>query len=168
MDLIEIAVESYENVIQCHDADSGLNAIIAIHNTTHGPVLGGMRMWPYATPPDALLDATRLAQGMTYKSALAETGFGRGKAVILGQAQASSATALDTPATVSVGPLSASQRRRSSRTQASPTAALHAKHHDTPHAQRQARRHREAGLRLARRKRGTGDEAIPRLRRCAG
>lgn len=87
MDLSEIPVEGYEKVIQCHDANSGLNAIIAIHHTTHGPALGGMRLWPYATPQDALLDATRLAQGMTYKSAVAETGFGGGKAVILGQAQ---------------------------------------------------------------------------------
>src|SRR6266852_1945206 len=87
MDLIEIAVEGYEKVIRCHDADSGLNAIISVHNTTHGPGLGGMRMWPYTTPQDALLDANRLAQGMTYKSAVAETGFGGGKAVILGHAQ---------------------------------------------------------------------------------
>ena len=87
MDLTEIAVEGYEKVIRCHDAHSGLNAIISIHNTAHGPALGGMRMWPYATLHDALLDANRLAQGMTYKSAVAETGFGGGKAVILGHAQ---------------------------------------------------------------------------------
>src|SRR2546422_261826 len=47
MDLTEISVEGYEKVIQCHDAHSGLNAIISIHNTAHGPALGGMRMWPY-------------------------------------------------------------------------------------------------------------------------
>src|SRR2546428_10755597 len=83
MDLTEIAVEGYEKVIRCHDAHSGLNAIISIHNTAHGPALGGMRMWPYATLHDALLDANRLAQGMTYKSAVAETGVGGGKAGVL-------------------------------------------------------------------------------------
>lgn len=87
MKFIEIAVEGYEKVLWCHDAHSGLKAIIAIHNTRHGPALGGMRMWPYATLQDALLDASRLAQGMTYKSAVADIGFGGGKAVILGQAQ---------------------------------------------------------------------------------
>jgi leucine dehydrogenase len=46
-----------------------------------------MRMWPYDTLHDALLDANRLAQGMTYKSAVAATGFGGGKAVILGHPQ---------------------------------------------------------------------------------
>lgn len=87
MDLSAIPVEGYERVMRCHDADSGLNAIISIHNTAHGPALGGMRMWPYATLHDALVDANRLAQGMTYKSAVADTGFGGGKAVIIGQAQ---------------------------------------------------------------------------------
>src|SRR3989442_2872065 len=87
MALIGIPVEGYEHVNQCHDANSGLNAIISIHNTMSGPALGGMRMWPYATLQDALLDANRLAQGMTYKSAVAENGFGGGKAVILGHAQ---------------------------------------------------------------------------------
>src|SRR5215831_10557753 len=87
MKLSEIPTEGYETVVRCHDAHSGLNAIISIHNTAHGPALGGMRMWPYATMHDALVDANRLAQGMTYKSAVAETGFGGGKAVILGHAQ---------------------------------------------------------------------------------
>ena len=49
MDLIEIPVQGYEKVIRCHDTHSGLNAIISIHNTTSGPALGGMRMWPYET-----------------------------------------------------------------------------------------------------------------------
>lgn len=87
MKLREIPIEGYDKVLQCHDVDSGLQAIIAIHNTTLGPALGGMRMWPYATRHDALRDALRLARGMTYKSAVAGTGFGGGKAVILGDAQ---------------------------------------------------------------------------------
>jgi len=87
MQFTAIPVEGYEQVMQCHDADSGLQAIISIHDTTCGPALGGMRMWPYATLQDAILDANRLAQGMTYKSAVADTGFGGGKAVIVGDAQ---------------------------------------------------------------------------------
>ena len=87
MDLSAIPVQGYEKVIQCHDTHSGLSAIISIHTTTPGPALGGMRMWPYDTLHDALLDANRLAQGMTYKSAVAATGFGGGKAVILGHPQ---------------------------------------------------------------------------------
>ena len=87
MKLTEIVVEGYEQVLQCQDAHSGLQAIISIHNTRLGPALGGMRMWPYATLQDALLDVNRLAQGMTYKSAVADTGFGGGKAVIVGHAQ---------------------------------------------------------------------------------
>src|SRR5215471_14769682 len=87
MKLSEISVEGYETIVRCHDAHSVLNDIISIHNTAHGLALGGMRMWPYATLHDALLDANRLAQGMTYKSAVAETGFGGGKAVIVGHSQ---------------------------------------------------------------------------------
>jgi leucine dehydrogenase len=85
--LKEIPVNGYEKVLQCHDVHSGLKAIISLHNTKRGPALGGMRMWPYATWDEALGDANRLAQGMTYKAAAAELPFGGGKAVILGHAQ---------------------------------------------------------------------------------
>ncbi|HEY7491346.1 MAG TPA: Glu/Leu/Phe/Val dehydrogenase dimerization domain-containing protein [Candidatus Tectomicrobia bacterium] len=87
MNIIEIPVEGHEKVVQCDDPRSGLQAIISIHNTTLGPALGGMRMWPYRSPAEALLDANRLARGMTYKAAVANIRHGGGKAVILGQAQ---------------------------------------------------------------------------------
>jgi leucine dehydrogenase len=86
MHITDIPVKSYEKVVHCHDPRNGLQAIISIHNTILGPALGGLRMWPYTTPRQALLDANRLAKGMTYKSAVADTGLGGGKAVIIGHA----------------------------------------------------------------------------------
>ena len=84
MEITEIAVDGYEKVVRCRDRESGLHALIAIHDTTLGPSLGGMRMWPYASEDEALFDVLRLSKGMTYKSAVAETGLGGGKSVILG------------------------------------------------------------------------------------
>lgn len=61
----------YEQVVFCTNSEVGLRAIIAIHDTTLGPALGGVRMWPYRTEGEALEDVLRLARGMTYKNALA-------------------------------------------------------------------------------------------------
>lgn len=74
----------YEQVLFCQDASSGLKAIIAIHDTTLGPALGGARMWTYATEEQAIEDALRLARGMTYKNAAAGLNLGGGKTVIIG------------------------------------------------------------------------------------
>jgi leucine dehydrogenase len=74
----------HEQVVFCNDKDSGLKAIIAIHNTTLGPALGGTRMWPYASEEDALIDVLRLSKGMTYKASAAGLNLGGGKAVIIG------------------------------------------------------------------------------------
>lgn len=79
----KITVKGYERVIKVTDPRAGLTAIIAIHNTTLGPALGGIRIRPYATFEAALEDVLRLARGMTYKSAIAEVGFGGGKSVII-------------------------------------------------------------------------------------
>ncbi len=84
MQIREISVEDYEKVVVAEDKPSGLHAIIAIHDTTLGPALGGLRMWNYADEEEALNDVLRLAKGMTYKSACANTGLGGGKAVIIG------------------------------------------------------------------------------------
>ncbi|MGC4058375.1 MAG: Glu/Leu/Phe/Val dehydrogenase dimerization domain-containing protein [Chitinophagaceae bacterium] len=73
----------HEQVVFCHDARSGLNAIIAIHNTTLGPALGGTRLWSYESNEDALIDALRLSRGMTYKNAISGLNIGGGKAVII-------------------------------------------------------------------------------------
>jgi leucine dehydrogenase len=84
LDISEIPVEGYEKVLRCRDQASGLHALIAVHDTTLGPALGGMRMLPYSGEEEALFDVLRLARGMTYKSAVAETGLGGGKSVIVG------------------------------------------------------------------------------------
>src|SRR5699024_5053457 len=76
--------DEYEQVVFCQDKASGLKAIIAIHNTTLGPALGGTRMWTYDTEEEAIVDALRLARGMTYKNAAAGLDLGGGKAVIIG------------------------------------------------------------------------------------
>lgn len=78
----EIEVEGYERVVSAKDPSSGLRCFIAIHSTLLGPSLGGVRLWHYETDKEALHDALRLAQAMTYKNALAEVGLGGGKAVI--------------------------------------------------------------------------------------
>jgi leucine dehydrogenase len=77
----------HEQVVFCHDKSSGLKAIIAIHDTTLGPALGGTRMWDYANTDAALFDVLRLSRGMTYKAACAGLNLGGGKAVIIGDAK---------------------------------------------------------------------------------
>ncbi|BDG46874.1 MULTISPECIES: Glu/Leu/Phe/Val dehydrogenase [Parageobacillus] len=77
-------IREHEQVVFCNDEKTGLKAIIAIHNTTLGPALGGCRMYPYVTVEDALFDVLHLSKGMTYKCLAADVDFGGGKAVIIG------------------------------------------------------------------------------------
>jgi leucine dehydrogenase len=79
----QMSIFDHEEVVFCNDNATGLKAIIAVHNTTLGPALGGTRMWPYATEAEALTDALRLSRGMTYKAAVAGLNLGGGKAVII-------------------------------------------------------------------------------------
>ncbi len=74
----------HEQVVYCSNKEAGLKAIIAIHNTTLGPALGGTRMWKYPTDEAALKDVLRLSRGMTYKAAISGLNLGGGKAVIIG------------------------------------------------------------------------------------
>ena len=74
----------HEQVAICHDRDSGLRAIIAVHDTTLGPGLGGIRMWTYPSDEAAMLDVLRLSEGMTYKNSLAGLPLGGGKTVVVG------------------------------------------------------------------------------------
>jgi len=83
LQLEKIPVEGYEQVVKITDRKAGLNAIVAIHSTVMGPSLGGIRVHPYKTFNDALEDVLRLSKGMTYKSAIGETGFGGGKCVVI-------------------------------------------------------------------------------------
>jgi len=94
MKITDIPVEGYERVARCIDEASGLHALIAVHNTTLGPALGGMRLWEYPEEEDALFDVLRLARGMTYKSAVADTGLGGGKSVIIGDPETVKSPAL--------------------------------------------------------------------------
>lgn len=95
MQLFEyITKYDYEQVVICQDKSSGLKAIIAIHDTTIGPALGGTRMWTYASDEDAIIDALRLARGMTYKNAAAGLNLGGGKTVIIGDPQRDKSEAL--------------------------------------------------------------------------
>jgi leucine dehydrogenase len=84
LQITDIPVAGYERVVRGVDPSCGLHAIIAVHDTTLGPALGGLRMWPYASEDEALFDVKRLSRGMTFKSAVAQTGLGGGKAVMIG------------------------------------------------------------------------------------
>ena len=90
----KLAEYRYEQVVFCHDQATGLRAIIAIHDTTLGPALGGCRMWPYGTEDEAVTDALRLARGMTYKAAASGLNLGGGKSVIIGDPHTDKSEAL--------------------------------------------------------------------------
>jgi leucine dehydrogenase len=82
----QIVDGGHEQVVLCHEPRSGLRAIIAIHDTTLGPSLGGIRQWQYASDADALRDALRLSRAMTFKAAVSGLDQGGGKAVVLAPA----------------------------------------------------------------------------------
>ncbi len=84
----------HEQVVFCHDHDTGLKAIIAVHNTVLGPSLGGTRMWMYNNEAEALRDVLRLSKGMTYKAAISGLNLGGGKAVIIGDSKKDKSEAL--------------------------------------------------------------------------
>src|SRR5665213_3305281 len=84
----------HQKVVFCNDPDTGLKAIIAIHDTTLGPALGGTRMWAYKTEGDALRDVLRLSKSMTYKAAITGLNLGGGKAVIIGDSRKNKSEAL--------------------------------------------------------------------------
>ena len=83
----QLSFDDHEQIVFCNDKDTGLKAIIGIHNTVLGPALGGTRMWNYNTEWDALNDVLRLSRGMTFKSAITGLNLGGGKAVIIGDAK---------------------------------------------------------------------------------
>ncbi len=82
-----LSFNNHEQIVFCNDKETGLKAIIGIHNTTLGPALGGTRMWNYKNEAEALQDVLRLSRGMTYKSAITGLNLGGGKAVIIGDAK---------------------------------------------------------------------------------
>ncbi len=86
--------DDHENVYHVEDAASGLNAFIALHDSTLGPSLGGCRMWPFATEEEAITDVLRLSRGMSYKAALSGVECGGGKSVIIGDSKTDKSEAL--------------------------------------------------------------------------
>jgi leucine dehydrogenase len=80
----QLAVHRHEQVSYWYDPVSGYRGIIAIHNTSLGPALGGTRFWNYVSDAEALNDVIRLSRGMTYKAAVAGLNLGGGKSVIIG------------------------------------------------------------------------------------
>ncbi|MAN59991.1 MAG: leucine dehydrogenase [Flavobacteriaceae bacterium] len=83
----QLSFDDHEQIVFCNDKDTGLKAIIGIHNTVLGPALGGTRMWSYNSEWDALNDVLRLSRGMTFESAVTGLNLGGGKAVIIGNAK---------------------------------------------------------------------------------
>lgn len=84
----------HKKVVLCNDPDTGLRAVIAIHSTALGPATGGTRMWTYPSEGAAVVDALRLARGMTYKYAAAGVDLGGGKGVIIGDPKTDKTEAL--------------------------------------------------------------------------
>jgi len=83
----EITSLGHEQLVFCHDKDTGLRALIGIHNTILGPAMGGTRMWNYVSDAAAITDVLRLSRGMTYKAAVTGLNLGGGKAVLIGDSK---------------------------------------------------------------------------------
>src|SRR6195952_2197923 len=90
----QMNIYGHDKLVFCSDPDTGLKAIIAIHDTTLGPALGGTRMWAYKTERDALSDVLRLSKSMTYKAAISGLNLGGGSAVIIGDSHKDKTEAL--------------------------------------------------------------------------
>ncbi len=92
--IAQMSTYNHEQLLFCNDNETGLKAIIAVHNTTLGPALGGTRMWAYNNELDALTDVLRLSRGMTYKNSISGLNLGGGKAVIIGDSRTMKSEAL--------------------------------------------------------------------------
>jgi leucine dehydrogenase len=85
MNVFELLTKhGHEQAVFWSEPEIGYRGIVAIHDTTLGPALGGTRFWNYRSDEEALVDVLRLARGMTYKAAIAGVNLGGGKAVIIG------------------------------------------------------------------------------------
>ena len=95
MDLLGyMGAEGHEQIVMCSDPAVGLQAIIAIHDTTLGPTCSGVRIWPYESEQEAVKDALRLSRALTYESAAADLPLGGGKGVIIADAHTQKTEAL--------------------------------------------------------------------------
>ena len=82
--LDQMFTHQYEHVNFFTDPETGLKAIVSIHNTVLGPALGGCRFYNYESETDALKDVLRLSRAMTHKASTAGLDLGGGKSVIIG------------------------------------------------------------------------------------
>ena len=89
-----MATKEHDQLVFWSDVASGYRGIIAIHDTTLGPALGGTRFWNYASEAEAITDVLRLARGMTYKAAITGLALGGGKSVIIGDHHATEREAI--------------------------------------------------------------------------
>ena len=90
-----MSTSDHQNVFICNDNEIGLKAIVAIHDTTLGPAIGGVRMLPYGTEGEAIEDALRLSKAITYKASLAGLNLGGGSAIIIGNNRTEKTEKLD-------------------------------------------------------------------------
>ncbi len=84
----------HEEIVFWYDREIGLRAIVAIHDTSLGPALGGCRMWQYAEEEEAVTDALRLSRGMTFKNSAMGLDMGGGKAVLWADSESDKTEAL--------------------------------------------------------------------------
>jgi leucine dehydrogenase len=89
-----LKASSHEQIVFFREQVSGLRAIVAIHDTTLGPAIGGVRMWPYDDEEEAIEDALRLSRSMTYKAAGAGLNFGGGQTAVIGDPRADKSESL--------------------------------------------------------------------------
>lgn len=83
MDIGELAALDFEQLQILRDEEHAVLAFVAIHNTRLGPAFGGIRRWTYRHPSEALADALRLAEAMTWKCAISGVAGGGGKCVVV-------------------------------------------------------------------------------------
>ena len=79
-----MAEHGREQFVLFADEGVGLPGAIAAHDTTLGPAVGGLRIWPHESEAIALVDVLRLSEAMTFKSAVAGLDLGGGKAIVIG------------------------------------------------------------------------------------
>ena len=107
--------DNHEQVVHAANPETGLYAILAIHNTNRGPALGGCRVWAYESDEEALIDALRLSRGMTYKAALADLPLGGGKTVMRVERRGAKTPAMfESPGTLIAEPRTSANNYRDS------------------------------------------------------
>ena len=82
MRIRELGGPDFVRITEAIDEETGLDAIIAVHDTHEGPALGGCRINDYYTRTEHMADAMRLSKAMTLKNKAAGLPKGGGKMVV--------------------------------------------------------------------------------------